>query len=74
MRVFNNYYGDLYGSGNGNIDGYNSYDGSGYGDGDYFGDGYGDSYVLAGEHPIRGNSVYEKEYYKYSVELIQYWK
>ena len=74
MRYFYNCNTDPFKHGNGNIDGYTSFDGTGYGDGDYFGDGYGDSYVLAGEHSIRGNSVYEKEYYKYSVELIQYWK
>ena len=51
MRVFNNYYGDLYGSGNGNIDGYNSISGNGYGDGFNYGfggngkgDGFGKGY------------------------------
>ena len=74
MRYFYGCNTDPFKHGNGNIDGYNSYDGSGYGDGNYFGDGYGGTYAFADEHLVRGNSVYEKDRYKYSVELIQYWK
>lgn len=73
MRVFNNYYGDLYGSGNGNNDGFNSSSGNGYGDGLNYGFGGSGKGNGFGKEYQSGTSCNWDVSTRCVISLIEFW-